>query len=133
MLAITHRGEIAPLLSWGELQTPLSGRAMAVRLAQTLDRHPLHCSNNAPELIRRVAWCTGGGQGFIDEAITFGVDAYITGEVSEKTIHSAREGGIHFYAAGHHATERAGVRALGEWLTCEYGFDVTFIDIDNPA
>ncbi|GAB7199136.1 hypothetical protein OS12_05780 [Dickeya oryzae] len=75
----------------------------------------------------------GGGQGFIDQAAEFGVDAFITGEVSEKTIHTAREMGLHFYAAGHHATERAGIRALGEWLTAQHGFDVTFIDIPNPA
>ncbi|MDU3891013.1 MAG: Nif3-like dinuclear metal center hexameric protein, partial [Serratia liquefaciens] len=88
---------------------------------------------NAPAHIRRVAWCTGGGQGFIDSAARFGVDAFITGEVSEQTIHSAREMSIHFFAAGHHATERGGVKALGEWLAEQHGFDVTFIDIPNPA
>ena len=62
-----------------------------------------------------------------------GCDAFITGEVSEQTIHSAREQGIHFFAAGHHATERYGIKALGEWLASEYGLDVEFKDIDNPA
>ena len=69
----------------------------------------------------------------IDAAARFGVDAFITGEVSEQTIHSAREQGLHFYAAGHHATERGGIRALSEWLTETTDLDVTFIDIPNPA
>ena len=75
----------------------------------------------------------GGGQSFIDSAARFGVDAFITGEVSEQTIHSAREQGLHFYAAGHHATERGGIRALSEWLNENTDLDVTFIDIPNPA
>lgn len=103
------------------------------RISQTLGREPLHCGDNAPAVIKRVAWCSGGGQGFIDAAAAFGVDAFITGEVSEQTIHSAREQGLHFFAAGHHATERGGIKALGEWLAVHHGLDVTFIDIDNPA
>ncbi|MFS2223525.1 type 2 GTP cyclohydrolase I [Pantoea sp. B65] len=132
-LDIEVRGEIAPLLLWGELEDVLTGDQLAQRISQKLGRTPLHCSDNAPKHIRRLAWCTGGGQSFIDDAAEFGVDAFISGEVSEKTIHSARENGMHFFAAGHHATERAGIRALGEWLAESYGLDVTFIDIDNPA
>ena len=64
-------------------------------------------------MIRRIGWCTGGGQGYIDTAIAAGVDLYLTGEASEQTFHSARENGISFIAAGHHATERYGVQALG--------------------
>lgn len=75
---------------------------------------------------------SGGGQNFIQQAAEAGVDAFVTGEVSEQTIHIAREMGIHFYAAGHHATERFGVKMLGEWLQKDYGFEVTFIDIANP-
>lgn len=75
----------------------------------------------------------GGGQSFIDSAARFGVDAFITGEVSEQTIHSAREQGLHFYAAGHHATERGGIQALSDWLNSETDLEVTFIDIPNPA
>ena len=89
--------------------------------------------DTGPEVGQRVAWCTGGGQSFIDSAARFGVDAFITGEVSEQTIHSAREQGLHFYAAGHHATERGGIRALSEWLNENTDLDVTFIDIPNPA
>ncbi|MDU7837924.1 MAG: type 2 GTP cyclohydrolase I [Pantoea sp.] len=133
LLDIEVKGEVQPLVFWGELATPLSGVALAQRIEERLGRTPLHCGDNAPAQIRRVAWCSGGGQGFIDSAAAFGVDAYITGEVSEQTIHSAREQGLHFFAAGHHATERGGIKALGEWLASEHGLDVTFIDIPNPA
>ena len=133
LLDIEVKGEVQPLVFWGELATPLSGEALAQRIEEKLGRTPLHCGDNAPAQIRRVAWCSGGGQGFIDSAAAFGVDAYITGEVSEQTIHSAREQGLHFFAAGHHATERGGIKALGEWLASEHGLDVTFIDIPNPA
>ncbi|PXW49194.1 dinuclear metal center YbgI/SA1388 family protein [Erwinia sp. AG740] len=133
MLDIRVLGEIEPLLPYGEVAQPCSGDALRYTLERVLERPVLHCGDNAPAQIRRIAWCTGGGQGFIDQAADFGVDAFITGEVSEKTIHTAREMGLHFYAAGHHATERAGIRALGEWLTAQHGFDVTFIDIPNPA
>lgn len=133
LLDIDVRGEIMPLMPWGELAQPVSGEAFAQRIAEKLGRQPLHCGDNAPETIRRIAWCSGGGQGFIDSAAAFGVDAFVTGEVSEQTIHSAREQGIHFFAAGHHATERGGIKALGEWLAQHHGLDVTFIDIPNPA
>jgi dinuclear metal center YbgI/SA1388 family protein len=133
MLDIRVLGEIEPLLPYGEVAQPCSGDALRHTLERVLERPVLHCGDNAPAQIRRIAWCTGGGQGFIEQAADFGVDAFITGEVSEKTIHTAREMGLHFYAAGHHATERAGIRALGEWLTAQHGFDVTFIDIPNPA
>lgn len=133
LLDIEVRGEVMPLVLWGELAEPVTGEAFARRIAQRLGREPLHCGDNAPAQIRRLAWCSGGGQGFIDNAAAFGVDAFITGEVSEQTIHSAREQGVHFFAAGHHATERGGIKALGDWLAEHYALDVTFIDIPNPA
>lgn len=118
---------------WGILQKPLSKDEFGELITQTLHRAPLICSGNASRVIHRVGLCTGGGQGYIDLAATQGCDAFITGEVSEQTIHSAREQGIHFFAAGHHATERYGIKALGEWLAQEYDFAVEFKDIDNPA
>ena len=133
LFGIEVKGEVMPLVFWGELKEPLTGAQLAERIGKTLNREPLHCGDNAPELIRKVAWCSGGGQGFIDAAAAFGVDAYISGEVSEQTTHSAREQGLHFFAAGHHATERGGIKALGEWLAESHGLDVTFVDIDNPA
>ena len=80
-----------------------------------------------------MAWCTGGGQNFIELAALREIDAFITGEVSEQTIHTAREMGIAFFAAGHHATERYGVKALGEELQRALGIETVFVDIDNPA
>ncbi|MBT9431335.1 type 2 GTP cyclohydrolase I [Candidatus Sodalis endolongispinus] len=132
-LDIRVTGALEPLLPQGELATPLSGDALRRRLEQTLGRSVLHCGDGGPAQISRLAWCTGGGQGFIEQAAQAGVDAFITGEVSEQTIHVAREQGLHFYAGGHHATERGGICALGEWLAQQYDLDVTFIDIPNPA
>ncbi len=133
LLGVEIQGEIDPLVPWGTFPTALSGVELASWLELRLGRTPLWCGDTGPDEIRRVAWCTGGGQGFIDNAARFGIDAFITGEVSEQTIHSAREQGIHFYAAGHHATERGGIQALSDWLTTETDLDVTFIDIPNPA
>lgn len=116
----------------GRLSAPLSGEQLAAQLAQRLQRTPLHIPGN-DRPIRRIAWCTGAAQGYIDRAIALGVDAYITGEVSEPTVHLAREHGIHFFAAGHHATERYGVKALGEHLAQQFGIQHQFIDIDNPV
>lgn len=118
---------------WGELIKPVTAEAFAERVERLLHRKPLICIENGPHFIRKIGICTGGGQGYIDLAAAQGCDAFITGEVSEQTIHSAREQGIHFFAAGHHATERYGIKALGNWLAQEYGFDVEFKDIDNPA
>ena len=118
---------------WGTLKDPVTTEEFAQRIEQVLQRKPLICTENGPHLIRKIGICTGGGQGYIDLAAAQGCDAFITGEVSEQTIHSAREQGIHFFAAGHHATERYGIKALGEWLAAEYGLDVEFKDIDNPA
>lgn len=82
--------------------------------------------------INSIAWCTGAAQNYIEMAVDAGVDAYLTGEVSEQTVHIAREAGIHFFAAGHHATERYGVQAVGKYLADEYNIEHQFIDIDNP-
>lgn len=133
LLGIETQGEVEPLLAWGEFQTPLSGVELASWIEIRLGRTPLWCGDTGPDQIRRVTWCTGGGQGFIDSAARFGVDAFITGEVSEQTIHSAREQGLHFYAAGHHATERGGIQALSDWIDSETDLNVIFIDIPNPA
>lgn len=120
------------LVLTGELAEPLSASEFATRLQETLGRVPLHCAGG-PDEIRTVAWCSGGGQGYLELAARAGIDAFFSGEVSEQTFHVAREMGTHFFAAGHHATERYGVKALGEWLAREHGLDVTFVDIDNPV
>ena len=86
-----------------------------------------------PDTVSRVAWCTGGGQSFIDAAARFGVDALSPAKCRNKLSHSAREQGLHFMPPATHATERGGIRALSEWLTETTDLDVTFIDIPNPA
>lgn len=120
-------------LFYGELKKPMGGEDFAAHIANVLDREPLHIGENAPQIIKRIAWCSGGAQDMIDDAIQLGVDAYISGEVSERTTHTARENGIHYYAAGHHATERYGIQALGKWLETNYNVEVIYIDIDNPV
>lgn len=120
-----------PLVT-GVLPNAVSCDEFASLLEQRLER-PLVCRVDSFKKIKTVAWCTGGGQGFIDRASQLGVDAFITGEVSEPTVHSAREQGIAFFAAGHHATERYGAKALGEHLADQFKLDVQFIDIDSPA
>ncbi|MFM2640245.1 Nif3-like dinuclear metal center hexameric protein [Vibrio chagasii] len=119
---------------FGRLKTPMTGAEFAAKIDQVLNRKPLHIApENADKMIETVGWCTGGGQDYIELAASQGIDAFISGEISERTTYSAREQGIHYFAAGHHATERYGVKALGEWLAKEHGLDVEFIDIDNPV
>ena len=115
----------------GELATPLSASEFAARITGALDRAPLVVDHGQP--IKRVAWCTGGAQGYIEQAIAAGVDAYITGEVSERTFHEAQENGISFFAAGHHATERYGVQALGKWLAERFGIEHHYVECNNPV
>jgi len=119
------------LLYYGRLKQTCSGEVLATHIESCLARAPLHIPADRP--IDRVAWCTGGAQSYIEEAVELGVDAFITGEASEQTVHIARETGIHFYAAGHHATERYGVQALGEHLAEQFDLKHSFIDIDNPV
>ena len=84
-------------------------------------------------LIKRIGFCTGAAQGFIEQAVLMGCDAYLSGEISEPTVHVARETGIHYFAAGHHATERYGVQAVGEFLAAKLGIEHIFVDIENPV
>lgn len=119
---------------YGRLKTPMSGAAFAERINKVLNRAPLHIAPESEEkMIASVGWCTGGGQDYIELAVQLGLDAFVSGEISERTTYTAREMGIHYFSAGHHATERYGVKALGEWLANEHGLDVEFIDIDNPV
>jgi dinuclear metal center YbgI/SA1388 family protein len=101
--------------------------------AQAVVQRPLVCVPGDGRPLRRIAWCTGGAQGFFEAAIAAGADAYLTGELSEPQAHYARETGVAFLACGHHATERYGVQALGEQLALRFGLRHRFIDIDNPA
>lgn len=116
----------------GRLAEPMSGAVLASHVDSVLGRRPLHVPA-AERPIERLAWCTGAAQGFIEQAAACGADAYLSGEVSEQTVHQARELGIDYLAAGHHATERYGVQALGTHLADHFGLEHRFIDVDNPA
>lgn len=114
----------------GSLEEPMSARDFARKVQEVMGRAPLLIEGSG--MIRRVGWCTGGGQGYIDQAIAAGVDLFISGEASEQTFHSARENDVSFIAAGHHATERYGVQALGDYLARRFALEHIFIDIPNP-
>ena len=114
------------------------GAALADHVARALGRAvtlvAAHAEPGAaPRAVRRVAWCTGGAQSYFESAIAAGADAFITGEISEPQAHLAREMGVAFIAAGHHATERYGAPALAQHVAAQRGLAHTFIDIDNPA
>lgn len=116
----------------GELDAPVTLTQLGARLHSALDRTPLLLGATDKPL-RRIAWCTGGAQSFFHEAATLDIDCFITGEASEFVMHLAQESGVAFIAAGHHATERGGVRALGDHLAGQFGLDVTHLDIPNPV
>lgn len=123
--------EQQPLVLTGNLSQEISVDEFSQMIETSLDRKPF-IEASGPKMIKRIAWCSGAAQDYLEDAANAGFDAFITGEVSERTIYIARELGIHFIAAGHHATEKDGVKALGQWLAQEYSFDVEFIDINNP-
>jgi len=108
-----------------------TGDEFRQHIANVLDREPLHIE--ADRSIVKVALCTGAAQSYIEQAIELGVDAFISGEVSENTWHIAKENNIHYFAAGHHATERYGVQALGEHLADYFSLKHEFVDIINPV
>ena len=132
ILGIENPRPLNGLVWEGELKEAMSPEKFSLQIARALHRDPLHVGHGKAE-IKRVGWCTGAAQGFINAAIDAGLDAFISGEISEPTTHTARECGIHYYAAGHHATERYGVKALGEALEKEFGLTHRFIDCDNPV
>ena len=123
---------IPGLVCTGELNKAISGDDFANILKTQLDQAPLYIPAEK-KLIKNIAWCTGAAQDLLQTAIDLNADAYITGEVSERTVHLAREAGIHFYSAGHHATERYGIQALGEHLSQQFPIDIKYIDIPNPV
>jgi len=121
------------LLWKGKLGEQMSANDFVDHLEANLGRVPLHLPDAANKPIQKIAWCTGGAQHYIEEAAAMGMDAYISGEVSEQTFHLARELNIHYFAAGHHATESYGVQALAAHLTDQFGIQTEFVDIANPV
>ncbi len=120
-------------LGWlGRSAAPTTLSVLAGTIAATLQRAPLVIGE--PERpVSRLAWCTGGAQGYFEQAIALGVDVYVSGEISEQTVHLARESGVAYIAAGHHATERYGIQALAAHLPAHAGVQCEFVDIDNPV
>ncbi|MEY8877642.1 MAG: Nif3-like dinuclear metal center hexameric protein [Leptothrix sp. (in: b-proteobacteria)] len=111
---------------------PQSAAEIAAGVGQRLQRAPTLVEGDG-RAIRRVAWCTGGAQGYFEAAIAAGADLYLTGEISEPQAHYARETGVAYLACGHHASERYGAMALGAHLAAQFGLTHQHIDIDNPA
>jgi len=105
---------------------------LAALIENRLGRKPL-LIGNPEQPVGTIGWCTGAAQGMLSEAATAGASVYLSGEISERTVHEAREYGIVYLACGHHATERYGIEALGELLSSEFGICHRFIEIDNPA
>lgn len=120
------------MLLLAELTAPLSLKEFAQMIDIKLNRAP-QVIGDLTQVVQKVALCTGAAQGYIEQAVDAGVDVYISGEISEPTVHIARETGVSYIAAGHHATERYGVQALGAHLAEKFGLTHTFIDCDNPV
>lgn len=116
----------------GRLEAPLPVSALLAQLEALTGRTPLHIGDPGVP-VQRIAWCTGAAQSYIGAAVAAGADLFLTGEASEQTVHIAREEGLQFIAAGHHATERYGVQALGAHLAARFGLEHQFVDIDNPV
>ena len=120
-------------IAWlGTLAEPADLATVSGNVERLLGRVPL-VIGEAGRPVRRIAWCSGGAQGYFEQAIALGVDAYVSGEISEQTVHLARESGVAYIAAGHHATERGGVQALAAHLSEKFGLDCEFVDIENPV
>lgn len=120
------------IIAHGHLPKPLSLKSFGDHLHRVLQRQPMLIGEMGRQL-SRVAWCTGAAQDYFEEAMTLGIDAFISGEISEQTVHLARESGVAYVGAGHHATERYGIQALGRHLAEKFGLQHEFIDIDNPV
>lgn len=111
---------------------PTFSGELALQVEMQLGRKPLLVGAPARE-VKRIAWCSGGAQSYFEDALATGADIFVSGEISEQTVHLARETGMAYLAAGHHATERYGVMALGAHVQQTCGIECMFVDIDNPV
>ncbi len=134
LLGLVEQGRFAEQdIAWmGKLAQPLTLEQFSRQIGQVLQRTPQVIGAGAKQL-RQVAWCSGGAQNYFEAAIALGADAYITGEISEQNFHLANESGVAFIAAGHHATERYGIQALGVHLASRFGLEHRFFDQANPV
>jgi dinuclear metal center YbgI/SA1388 family protein len=110
----------------------IAASALFERVREVTAREPI-VFDGGPDTVRRIGIVSGGGASYLEEAITLGLDAFLTGEPREHVMSLAREAGIHFIAAGHYATETFGVRALGDWLAARFGVEHVWIDLPNPV
>lgn len=117
---------------FGVSSAPTFAGDVVRQIELSLGRKPMLIGEPARP-VRRIAWCSGGAQDYFEAALATGADLFVSGEISEQTVHLARESGMAFIAAGHHATERYGVKALGEYLAAQTGLACEFVDIDNPV
>lgn len=120
------------MIAWATLDQAKPLQVVADWVSEKLNRQ-VQFIGDASKLVRTVAWCTGAAQGYIEQAVASNIDVFISGEISEQTVHIARESETAYIAAGHHATERYGVQALGEHLAGKFGLQHAFIDVDNPV
>jgi dinuclear metal center YbgI/SA1388 family protein len=120
------------MIAWSELKQTKLLQTIADECSAKLSRE-VQLIGNGSKPVRTIAWCTGAAQGYIEQAITANIDVFISGEISEQTVHQVRESDTAYIAAGHHATERYGVQALGEHLAKQFDFQHEFIDIHNPV
>ena len=134
LLGLSEQGRFGEqnIVCLGTLESPQSLAQFAQQIGHSLLRTP-QVIGDANKRIHKVAWCSGAAQGYFEEAIAQGVDAYLTGEISEQNFHQANETGVAFIAAGHHATERYGIQALGAHLANQFGLEHRFFDQDNPV
>ena len=131
-LTVTGRAGDKDMLLLAELNAPQTLQALVETIARKLQRTP-QVIGDLSQAIKRIALCTGAAQGYIEQAVEAGADVYISGEISEQTVHVAIESGMSYISAGHHATERYGIQALGAHLAQKFDLQHQFIDIDNPV
>lgn len=130
--AFTHGGApigvLADFPGHGISHEELVRRVRAVTL-----REDVLSQGDGPDRVTRLGICCGAAAEDLPEAITLGCDAFLTGEPAERCAAIAREYGVHFLAAGHHATERLGVQRLGELLAAEFGVAHEYVELFNPV
>ncbi len=141
-----NNAQLAKLMDWqergrfgeqniacfGELNRPQTLSELAGGLTQKLERVPLVIGEMSSQL-KKIAWCSGAAQSYFEQAIALGVDVFVTGEISEQNVHLAQESGVAFISAGHHATERYGVMALGDNLADSLGLECRYFEQNNPV
>lgn len=124
---------IDDLLWCGQLQPALSVQNLSKLIERKLEHKPLYLGGDQEQLVTKIAWCSGAAHKYIEQAKALGAELFLSGEVSEQTLHLAKELDIHYLACGHHATERYGVQALAEVLSRQFDIETIFIDIPNPV